>query len=190
MSEEMSEQHTADEQPAPDEQADAEPLSSEERVAETAQRLGRALGRFTRQARSVAEEQTREHRPEVERLARQVRGQAEAAARAAEPRIKHAAEVARPRVEQAGRQAVERSARFVQEHESEFRQAANASAHMLTSRATPPVLRPIVTAVTDEVIRPRPPRRDPMSPPPYTPGRPPSGDPSASGSTDDEAPEA
>jgi hypothetical protein len=151
-----------------DEQTPQEqPENTEERPADAAERLGRALGRFARRAReSGADAAFRERKPEIDRIARQVRDQARAAGRAAKPHIEHAAEVARPRVEQAGREATARTARFVREHDTELRQAATTGAHLATSRMGPPLLRPVITAVTDEITRPRPPRVDPNSPPP------------------------
>lgn len=154
----------SEEQPTPEEHAESD---AAERVGEAAGRLGSALGRFARRARSTgADAAFREGKPQLDRAARQVRSQARAAARAARPHVEHAAEAARPRIERAAREAASRTARFAREHEDELRTAASTGAYVVSSRVGPPFLRPVITAVSHEIVRPRPPRIDPALPPP------------------------
>lgn len=116
----------------------------DEQVGQAAERLGRALGRFARQARSAGEELAREARPEAERLARQART---------------AAEAARPHLERAGREAV----RYAREHEDDIKRAARVGASYTARRVVPLPLRPIVDAVEADRRR-RPPLRDDRDP--------------------------
>ena len=90
---------------------------------EMAARIGRSLGRFARAARKAAQAQ----QPEAERLTQQ------------------AIEAARP--------AAERAGQFVREHETEIKQLGGAAARTAAYRAAPAPLRPVVSAVTAELLR-------------------------------------
>lgn len=87
----------------------------------------------------------------LRRNLRRSQPQAEKAARAA-------VEAARP--------AAERALRFVQEHEDEIKQVGAAGARIVVNRATPPALRPVVSAVERELSR------DAGTPEQDQPGRP------------------
>jgi hypothetical protein len=97
---------------------------------EVARRLGRSAGKFAKAARAAA----KRAQPEAERLAQQARPAAERLAQQAKP-------------------AAQRAGKFLREHEGEIRQAGAASARIVASKSTPPVLRPIVGMVVDEVAR-------------------------------------
>jgi hypothetical protein len=112
---------------------------------EVAERVGRTLGRFTRAARAAA----RTAQPGVQREAERLAQQAKAAA-----------ETARPHVQRAAGNAAERAAQFLQDHDEEIKRAASTGARIVAYRSTPAYLRPIVSAATEEFIRPAP-RRDP-----------------------------
>ena len=93
---------------------------------EAAARIGRSLGRFARAARKVA----RAQQPEAERLAQQ------------------AVAAARP--------VAARASQFVREHEAEIKQLGGSAARAAAYRAAPAPLRPVVSAVTDELLRDSP----------------------------------
>jgi hypothetical protein len=120
---------------------------------EVAERMGRSLGRFARAARAAA----KSAQPEADRAARQVRS----AADAARPRIQQATNAARPRIQRTASEALIRTGRFLEDHEPELRQAARAGAQAVAFRSTPPILRPVISAATDDLLRPRPPRTAP-----------------------------
>ncbi len=97
---------------------------------EVARRLGRSAGKFARAARKAA----KKAQPEAERLAHEAR-----------PAAQRFANHARP--------AAERAGRFVQEHNQEIRSVAGNSARMMAYRSSPPMLRPIVSIVVDEMAK-------------------------------------
>lgn len=112
---------------------------------EVAERVGRSLGRFARAARAAARTAQPGAQREVERLAKQA---------------KAAAETARPHVQRAAGTAAERAAQFLQDHDEEIKRAARTGAHIVAYRSTPAYLRPIVSAATEDLLRPSAPRRD------------------------------
>jgi hypothetical protein len=88
------------------------------------------------------------------RLARSARK----AAREKEPEARRLASKAKPVAEQAGR--------FIREHDDEIKRAASTSARIVATRSAPPVLRPVIVAVSDELTRrPAQPRQRQASPP-------------------------
>lgn len=97
---------------------------------DVARKLGRSAGKFARAARAAA----KRAQPEAERYARRARPIAEGASR--------------------------RAGKFLTEHEGQIRQAGATSARIVVNRTTPPLLRPIVSVVVDEMAR-QPQRRLP-----------------------------
>jgi hypothetical protein len=96
-------------------------MSNDDRDLSPSERAGRAAGRSARRLAKAA----RGAQPEAERRARA------------------AAEATRP--------LLDGTRRFVREHEDELKSAGAAGARLAASRAAPPILRPAVQVVTDDL---------------------------------------